>query len=359
MADAGRIPAAQLGEFMADVFVACGVPAADARIISDVLLAADLRGIDSHGVNRLKPVYYDRLRAGKISPLTAPETVREGPTTAVIDGKFGMGHVIAHRAMELAIAKAKQYGLGAVAVRNSTHFGIAGSYALQAVDAGMLGFVTTNARPSIAPTFGVENMLGTNPLTFGIPTDEDFPFLLDCATSITQRGKIEEWEREGKTTRAGLVTGTQGEERTDTAGILRDLVSGDAALLPVGGAGEAYAGYKGYGYATVAEILSSALQSGFFLKQVTGMNVGHFFLAMDVAAFADPVAFRRQVGDELRALRAAKKAPGAARIWTAGEKEYEALQERSRLGIPVNASIIADLRTMRDELALPHRFPFD
>lgn len=359
MADAGRIPAAQLGEFMTDVFTACGVPAADARIISDVLLAADLRGIDSHGVNRLKPVYYDRLRAGRVSPLTAPATVREGPTTAVIDGKFGMGHVIAHRAMALAISKAKQYGLGAVAVRNSTHFGIAGYYALQAVEAGMLGFVTTNARPSIAPTFGVENMLGTNPLTFGIPTDEAFPFLLDCATSITQRGKIEEWERGGKTTRAGLVTGAHGEDRTDTAGILRDLVSGDAALLPVGGAGEEYAGYKGYGYATVAEILSSALQGGFFLKQVTGMNVGHFFLAMDVAAFADPAVFRKQVGDELRALRAARKAPGATRIWTAGEKEHEALRERSRLGIPVNASIIADLRAMRDELGLPHRFPFD
>ena len=354
-----RVEAGLLGRFMAAVFAGCGVPEADARIVADVLLAADLRGFDSHGINRLKPVYYDRLRAGKISPLTRAEIVREGPTTAVLDGHFGMGHVIGHAAMTMAIARAKQYGLGMVAVRNSTHFGIAGYYAQMAVAAGMFGFCTTNARPSIAPTFGVENMLGTNPLTFGFPTDEPFPFMLDCATSITQRGKIEAYARAGQPTRAGLVIGADGLPRTDSAAILDGLVANEMALLPVGGAGEELGGYKGYGYAVVAEILSAALQGGAFLKQVTGMNVGHCFLAADIAAFTEPAAFRKQTGDMLRALRASRKAPGAARIYTPGEKEHETMGERQRDGIPVAESIQRELLAMRDELGLADfNFPF-
>ena len=181
--------------FMVDVFKGVGVPEKDAKICAEVLITADKRGIDSHGIGRLKPIYYDRIKGGIQNPVTKLEVVREGPTTAVIDGHDGMGQVISKRAMTMAIKKAKKYGLGMVTVRNSTHFGIAGYYALMAVEAGMIGITGTNARPSIAPTFGVENMLGTNPLTFGMPTDEEFPFMLDCATSIIQRGKIEVYER--------------------------------------------------------------------------------------------------------------------------------------------------------------------
>jgi L-2-hydroxycarboxylate dehydrogenase (NAD+) len=153
-----------------------------------------------------------------------------------------------------------------VTVRNSTHYGIAGYYALMAVENGMIGITGTNARPSIAPTWGVENMLGTNPLTFGIPTDEEFPFVLDCATSVSQRGKIEVYDRLGKDIPPGWVIDEKGETRTDTKQILVDLVQGKAALTPLGGLGEEQGGYKGYGYATVVEILSAALQQGAFLK---------------------------------------------------------------------------------------------
>ena len=166
-----------------------GVPEEDARICTDVLLESDRRGIESHGVNRFKPIYLDRIRAGIQKPVTEFEIIRQTATTAVVDGHDGMGQVIAHRSMKMAIDKAKTYGMGMVAVRNSTHYGIAGYYASMAANAGCIGITGTNARPSIAPTFGVENMLGTNPLTIGLPTDEKFPFLLDCATSITQRGK--------------------------------------------------------------------------------------------------------------------------------------------------------------------------
>ena len=187
-----------LEKFMVDGFKAAGVPEEDAEICAEILITSDKRGIDSHGIGRFKPIYIDRINAGILNPATEFEIVKESPTTAVVDGHNGMGHVIGRRCMQMAIDKAKEYGMAMVVARNSTHYGIAGYYALMATDAGMIGMTGTNARPSIAPTFGVENMLGTNPLTFGFPTDEPFPFVLDCATSVSQRGKIEVYARMGK-----------------------------------------------------------------------------------------------------------------------------------------------------------------
>lgn len=312
--------------FMADVFEGVGVPENEARICADVLITADKWGIDSHGIGRLKTIYYDRIRDGIQFPVTNFELLREGPTTAVVDGHHGMGQVIAKKAMDLAIDKARRYGMGMVAVRNSTHFGICGYYLKMAADAGMIGMVGTNARPSIAPTFGVENMLGTNPLTFGFPTDEAFPFLLDCATSVTQRGRIEVYARAGEKIPQGLVIDEQGNSMTDPEQVLIDLVKGKAALAPLGGIGEDTAGYKGYGYATVVEVLSAALQGGAFLKQLTGFDkdgrkvpyrLGHFFMAVNIEAFTGLADFKQATGGILRQLRASKKAPGRDRIYTA------------------------------------------
>ena len=238
---------------------------------------------------------------GIINPVTEIKVVKEGPTTAVLDGQNGMGQVISKKAMEMAIEKAENYGMGMVAVRNSNHYGIAGYYVLMATEAGMIGITGTNARPSIAPTFGVENMLGTNPLTFGIPTDEEFPFVLDCATSVSQRGKIEVYAREGKSLPEGWVIGQDGRPRTDTEQVLKDLVTGGAALTPLGGIGEEMGGYKGYGYATVVEILSAALQGGAFLKALSCMEngkkvpyrLGHFFIAINIEAFTELDAFKK------------------------------------------------------------------
>jgi LDH2 family malate/lactate/ureidoglycolate dehydrogenase len=174
--------------------------------------------------------------------------------------------VVSKKAMEMAIKKAKDFGISMVVVRNSTHYGIAGYWVTMATQAGMIGLTGTNARPSIAPTFGVENMLGTNPITVGFPTDEEFPFVLDCATSIVQRGKIEYFARTGQDTPAGMVIGSDGKPKTNSQQILKDLTTGEAALAPLGGIGEEMAGYKGYGYATVVEVLSAALQAGSFLR---------------------------------------------------------------------------------------------
>lgn len=355
-------------QFMTDVFRGVGVPDEDAGICADVLITSDKRGIDSHGIGRLKPIYVDRIIEGIINPVTEIRVVKEGPATAVLDGQNGMGQVISKRAMEMAIEKAAAYGLGMTAVRNSNHYGIAGYYSLMAVEKGMIGITGTNARPSIAPTFGVENMLGTNPLTFGIPTDEEFPFVLDCATSVSQRGKIEVYAREGRQLPEGWVIGEDGTPRTDTEQVLIDLISGGAALTPLGGIGEELGGYKGYGYATVVEILSAALQGGAFLKALSGIEkgkkvpyrLGHFFIAINIEAFTELDDFKKTTGDILRQLRASRRMPGESRIYTAGEKEYLAWQYRKDKGVPVNEALQRDIIQLKKMLNLTqYRFEFE
>jgi len=353
--------------FVTDAFAASGVPRADAEIVADVLVESDRRGIESHGVNRFKPFYIDRIKQGIQNPVTNFEVVRETATTAVVDGHDGMGQVIGVRAMEMCIDKAKKFGMGMVAVRNSCHYGIAGYYATMAAKAGMIGITGTNARPSIAPTFGVENMLGTNPLTFGMPTDEEFPFVLDCATSITQRGRLEYYARSGKPTPAGMVIGRDGSARTDTVKILDDLNTGGAALTPLGGIGEELGGYKGYGYATVVEILSAALQAGSYLRALTGkkdgknvpFHLGHFFMAIDTNAFMGEAEFRKTTGDILRELRSAQKAPGEERIFTAGEKEWIAWNERKDSGVTINEPVQKEFSAVRDQYNLNYKFPWE
>jgi len=357
-----------LRNFMRDAFIGYGVPEKDADICADVLIESDKRGIESHGVNRFKPIYVDRIKAKIQNPVTEFEIIKETPTTAVVDGHDGMGQVIGYKSMSIAIEKAKKFGMGMVAARNSTHYGIAGYYATMATHAGCIGITGTNARPSIAPTFGVENMLGTNPLTFGLPTDEPFDFVLDCATSISQRGKIEYYARIGKDTPSGMVIGRDGQPHTDSSAILKELNNGQAALAPLGGIGEELAGYKGYGYATVVEILSAALAHGNYLKMLTGIgengekkkfHLGHFFIAVDTEAFMGEKEFRKTAGEICRELRASQKAPGQDRIYTAGEKEYDVRCYREVHGLPINDGVREDLIAVRNELGLDYKFPFE
>ena len=356
-----------LEKFMRDVFVKIGTGEADAEIIADVLISADKRGIDSHGIGRFKPIYIDRIDEGILSPRTRIDVVSESATTAVLDGNNGMGHVIAKRAVQIAIDKARAYGTGMVAVRNSSHYGIAGYYTGMCADAGMIGITGTNARPSIAPTFGVENMLGTNPLSIALPTDEPFHFSLDCATSISQRGKIEAYERAGKTMPPDWVVTPDGSTLTDPAAALKALTQGTCALAPLGGIGESTAGYKGYGYATAVEILSAALSNAKFTKDLNGVDssgskipysLGHFFIAIDIAAFIEPTLFKSIAGTILRQLRASRKAAGQERIYTAGEKEWLAWQHRQVHGIPVPPTLCEQLSSLNRRFSLGYSFPW-
>ena len=356
-------------DFMTAVFEKMGVPTEDARLCADVLLESDRRGIESHGCNRFKPIYIDRIKSGILNPVTKIDILKETPTTAVLDANDGMGMVASKKAMDMCIEKAHKYGMGMVAVRNSSHYGIAGYWTGLATKENMIGISGTNARPSVAPTFGVENMLGTNPLTFSMPTDEPFPFMLDCATSVIQNGKIEYYARINHDTPKGLVISREGEELTDSAEILKKIRSQQAALAPLGGFGETTGGYKGYGYSTVVEILSAALQSGLFLKALDGKDeegkirpyhLGHFFIAIDTEAFMGAEAFKKTCGDILRDLRGSEKAPGQERIYTAGEKEYDVWMYRKDKGVPVTEAVQKEFIGLRDEFGLTQfKFPFE
>ena len=357
-----------MNSFLIDAFIGYGVPEEDAKICADVLLESDRRGIESHGCNRFKSIYIDRIVKGTLLPTTEIEIVKETPTTVVMDAHDGMGMVASHKMMGMLIEKAGTYGMAGGAIRNSTHYGIAGYWATMASKAGMIGLTGSNARPSIAPTFGVENMMGTNPLTFALPTDEEFPFCIDCATSIAQRGKIEYYAREGKDTPAGMVISRDGCPMTDSEEILKALVDGTAALAPLGGIGEELGGYKGYGYAAVVEILSAALAGGRFMKALTGVSpegkpqmyhLGHFFFVIDPDAFCGRETFKKIAGDICRALRASDKAPGQTRIYTAGEKEYLAWLDRKDKGVPVGKAVQKELLSVRDALKLPYKFDFE
>ncbi len=357
-----------MNAFLIDAFKGYGVPEEDAEICADVLLESDRRGIESHGCNRFKPIYIDRLLNGTLLPETKLEILRETPTTLVMDAHDGMGMVASYRMMERLLEKAKACGMAGGAIRNSTHYGIAGYWATMASREGLIGITGTNARPSIAPTFGVENMMGTNPLTFALPTDEEFPFCIDCATSIVQRGKIEYYAREGKDTPAGMVVAQDGGAMTDSGEILKALVEGTAALAPLGGIGEELGGYKGYGYAAVVEILSAALAGGQFMKALTGQDeegnprmyrLGHFFFVVDPEAFMGREAFRKTAGEICRALRSSRRAPGSERIYTAGEKEYLTWLERKDRGVPVGEAVQREILAVRDALGLPYHFDFE
>ncbi len=354
--------------FVIDSFVGYGVPREDAEICADVLLESDKRGIESHGCNRFKPVYLDRIKAGIQNPVTNFEIIKETETTAVVDGHDGMGQVIGHKAMSMAIEKAKKYGMGMVVVRNSCHYGIAGYYTSMATKAGCIGLTGTNARPTVAPTFGVQGAFGTNPLTLGVPTDEAFDFNFDAASSTYQNGKLEYYARIGKDAPKGALVNLEGEAYEGTSeDALKTMARGEAALCTLGGPGEEGCGYKGYGFAMFVELLSAALQNGHYGQYLTGKDengnkrpfgLGHFFIAIDTEHFLGEEACRKNAGDIIREVRSVKKAPGAERIYSAGEKEYEIRLAR-HAGVPINESVQKEFIAVRDELGLDYKFPFE
>ncbi len=357
-----RVPVETLYNFMIAVFDKLGVPAAESKICADVLIESDLRGIESHGTGRLK-MYYDRIKEGIQFATTKIDVISDRKATAVWDGNHGMGHVIGVHAMETALDKAEKYGMGSVAVRNSTHYGIAGYYALMAAKRNMLGFSFTNARPSIAPTFGVEPMLGTNPICFGVPTDMEYPFIYDAATSISQRGKIEVLDRAEEETPTGWAIGEDGTPITDSKQLLDSLVKRTAAMLPLGGGTEILGSHKGFGLATMVEILCASLANGSYGKDLLGwegekrvpFKLGHFFMAINIDFFQDVEVFKKTTGDILRKIQNSKKDPEHEKIYVAGEKEYIIEKEIRAKGVLVNENLKKNIITMQEELAL-HEF---
>lgn len=354
----------ELQRFMKEGFIALGVPEQDAQICSTVLIESDLRGVESHGIGRFK-MYVDRIHDGILNPVTKETVVKETKNTSLINGNHGMGHVIAYRAMEKAISMAKENNIGLVGVYDSTHFGITGFYPSMAVKQNMMGLAFSNARPSVAPTFGVEPAIGTNPISFGAPSDEEYPFLLDIATSTIQRGKIEVNARDGKPTAKGLTIDSQGNEPTDSVELLRTLVEGTASLLPLGGAGEGLGGHKGYGLGVMVEILCASLTGGSFGKALSGFEngkpayhrLGHLFIAINIESLVPIEVSKKITGSIMREIRSSAKVPGKDKIYLAGEKEFDMVKHRKANGVPINAALQKIMKDLKEGLGL-HGFHF-
>ena len=341
-----RIPAAKLRAFMEHVFEKEGFASEDAAVIADVLMQADLFGIESHGAQRMM-YYHQNIASGSVNVGAEIEIVRETPVSSLIDAHFSMGQIAAVRAMRMAMNKAKKSGIGMVCVRNSSHYGIAGYYTLMAAKEGLCAFSMTNTGPIMVPTFGREMMLGTNPISFCMPADP-VPFWFDASTTVVTLGKVEVYDKRGKPMPHGWTIDEEGKSSTDAAKMNRSILDGGkGGILPLGGEGELLGGHKGYGLAIMVEALTGVLAQGLLSPDMQGAHgdhTSHFFLAFDPGMFGDPNEIRAGMSRYLRMLRESEKAPGCGRIYTPGEKAHEAQKERLIHGIPVEEKTLSELR---------------
>ena len=361
MAEAIRVWAEPLKAFCERVFQKLGVSEEDARITADVLVAADLRGIDSHGVARLRR-YVEGLQTGVMVARPQEQVVRETPATALIDAGAGLGQPVSYRAMQMAIRKALEVGAGFVTVRNSNHYGIAGYYAMMALEHDCIGMSMTNADVLVVPTFGRNAMLGTNPIAVAAPAGEERPFVLDMATSTVPRGKLEVYDRLGKPMPIGWATDERGLDTTDAGRVLRNLKNrAGGGLLPLGGAGELLSGHKGYGLALLVDILCGVLPGAGYANTIyprtpegrpLPANVGHFFGAWRIDGFRPEEDFRATLDDLIRRLKDSPKAEGQTRIYIHGEKEFEATERNRREGVPLIRKVYEDLRAIAGEVGV-------
>ncbi len=337
-----------LEDFCCQVFETLGLDAQDAALAAAVLVAADARGIPSHGVARL-PRYVHGLEIGLMDPEAETEVLRETPSSLVVHAHGGMGAPVSARTMAQVIDKARAGGAAFGTVRESNHFGIAGYYAMMALDAGMIGIAMTNTAALAVPTFGREPRFGTNPLAVAVPAGEAPPFVLDMATTVVPRGKIEVYNRQEKTLPEGWAVDEKGYPGTDPTKILHNLTYQICGgILPLGGLGELFGGHKGYGLAVLVDILCGVLSGGDFgvgIADEPGAHarVSHFFGAVQVASFRDPAAFAQDMDRMLRDLRATPPAEGEDRVYYAGLKEAEHEALCAREGVPLTAKVYAQL----------------
>lgn len=356
-----RVRAESLKDFCVRMFARAGVAEQDARIAADVLVAADLRGVASHGVAHLKR-YVDGLRAGTIIARPIEHVIIENPVTATMDAGAGLGQPVSYRAMQRAIEKAREFGAGFVSVRNSNHFGIAGYYAMMALEHDCIGIAMTNASPKVVPTFGRDAMFGTNPIAVAAPAGNENPFVLDMATSTVSLGKIEIADQLDKPIPSGWAIDRDGNPYTDSHRALSELKKNTGGgLLPLGGEGDLFGGYKGYGLGLWVEIFTAILAGAAFAtttypKTPDGKarfaNLGHFFGAWRVDSFRPVAEFKAAMDDLQQLIKSAPKTQDHDRIYVHGEKEHEAMERNLREGIPLNAAVTQELRLLARELEI-------
>ena len=348
-----------LMDFVVRYMSKLGVPAEDAKIVGDVLISADVRGVESHGLLRLGSYYGNRISKNYIDPTTPFKIITETPTTALIDGGNGCGQVVSYKAMQMAIEKAKKSGLAAITVNNSNHFGIAGYYSMMALEHGMIGICMTNSQPLVAPTYGRTAVMGTNPISVAAPSNTEYPYVLDMATSAVAYGKIQLYEK--KQEKIPLGWGI------DEDGLVTDNPSkikpgGHGALLPLGGM-DITAGYKGFGLAIFVEIMCSILSGGNYLTQVGSPSkpeptgVSHFFMAINIEAFRPLIDFKMQLDDMIRLLKTSPLAVDRDEILVAGTKEFEYQKYNEVNGVPLIQPIVDDLMKEAEKVGV--EFPLE
>ncbi|GAB4337862.1 MAG: Ldh family oxidoreductase [Calditrichia bacterium] len=353
-----------LFNFVVEITKNIGVSEKDARCVADNLVLADLRGVDSHGVARLKR-YVEGIQSGYIIADAQPEIIRQNSVMAHVDGHNGLGQVAGVFGMELAIEKAEKEGLGLVTVKNSNHYGIAGYYALMALEKNLIGISLTNSAPLVVPTFGKNALLGTNPISMAVPTDKERPWVVDMATSVVPRGKLEVYNRLNKPLPEGWATDETGRVTSDAGRVLKNLLGRlGGGILPLGGAGELYGGHKGYGLNMLVDILCGVLPGSNYGADVVSKKegkvchprVGHFFMALDPTFFMDEAEFKSKMDGYIQTLHNSEKAEGAERIWVHGEKEFLAEEERLKNGIPLDLPTVENLQELGEKYGVPIEF---
>jgi L-2-hydroxycarboxylate dehydrogenase (NAD+) len=363
-----RVMPDRLLDFATKVFIKMGIPPEDAATVADVLVAADIRGVRSHGVARMH-LYIDRIERGIMKPTSEIKVVSETLATARIDGGGGMGQPISKYSMQLAMKKAQHVGAGFVTVFNSNHYGIAGYYAMMALEQDMIGISMTNASAIAIPTFGRDGKLGTNPISVAAPAGREYPYVLDMATTITPFGRVEVYDRRGMQLPPGWAIDEHGEANTDPAKVLenaRRRAEGlTGGLLPLGGAGETYAGYKGYGLALMVDILCGVLSGAGYADNFYNLspdgekkfgNFGHFFGALCVDAFRPLDEFKATMDDIIHRLKATPKAEGQDRIYIHGEKEFIAAENNMKNGIVLIPVVLDSLKGISEKFDVPLDF---
>jgi len=358
----------KLRQFVSRVFQSFGLSQSKADTCADVLVTADLRGIESHGVGLL-PRYLEGIRTGFMVLHAEPEVVRENPSTATVDGHLSFGPPVAVFSTELAIQKALTTGVGMVTVRNSNHFGIAGYYTQLILDAGMIGIAMTNASPQVVPTFGRRVMLGTNPISMAAPAGKNRPFLLDMATSVIPRNKLDVYQRAGKSIPEGWAVDGSGKTVTDPETVVQNIMDGrGGGILPLGGIGELLSGHKGYGLALLVDILCGVLSGGMYADRVVNVkdgkiipatHVSHFFMAIKIENFVAMETFTSKMDDLIDRLKSVPKAEGQSRIYIHGEKEYENMEKYGRAGIPLQKKVVDSLIKISKERNIAFDFSIE
>ena len=349
----------RLQEFSQRTFEHFGVPTADAKLASGVLAMSDMRGIESHGVARLH-TYFDMLALGRINPKANVKIAREKPGTATVDGDNGLGLVVGPKANDICMDKAEQTGSAVVSVSNTNHYGIAAYYSIKALERDLIGWSMTNTTKLVAPLWGAERMLGTNPIAIAFPAGEEPPVVIDLATSATAYGKIEIAKRKNAEIPYGWAIDKDGNMATRP----EQMIEG-GALLPLGSTRE-MGGHKGFGLGAMVDILCCVLSGAnwgpyappFALRQEiparsVGKGIGHCFGAMRIDGFIEPDEFKRQMDDWIRTFRATKPAPGPPGVVIPGDPERHAEIERAKAGIPLLPAVINDLKDISSKTGIP------